>query len=91
VLENAPRFFDLLGATPLAPLHDQYILQLCSFKLPTQDAARIKSILFNQYQIEVPVMQHGADLYLRYSIQAFNSQEDLDKLYDALVAIRCQF
>lgn len=91
VLENAPRFFDLLGATPLAPLHDQFILQLCSFKLPTQDAARIKSILFNQYQIEVPVMQHGADVYLRYSIQAFNSQEDLDKLYDALVAIRCQF
>ena len=91
VLENAPRFFDLLGATPLAPLHDQFLLQLCSFKLPTQDAARIKSILFNQYQIEVPVMQHGADVYLRYSIQAFNSQEDLDKLYDALVAIRCQF
>ncbi len=91
VLENAPRFFDLLGATPLAPLHDQFILQLCSFKLPTQDAAHIKSILFNQYQIEVPVMQHGADVYLRYSIQAFNSQEDLDKLYDALVAIRCQF
>ena len=91
VLENAPRFFDLLGATPLAPLHDQFILQLCSFKLPTQDAAHIKSILFNQYQIEVPVMQHGSDVYLRYSIQAFNSQEDLDKLYDALVAIRCQF
>jgi isopenicillin-N epimerase len=91
VLENAPLFFDLLGAAPLAPLNDQFILQLCSFKLHTNDAEQIKSILFKQYQIEVPVMRHGSDVYLRYSIQAFNTQEDLDKLYDALVAIRCQF
>jgi isopenicillin-N epimerase len=91
VLENAPRFFELLGATPLAPLDDRFILQLCSFKLPTHDAERVKSILFNQYRIEVPVMRHGTDVYLRYSIQAFNSQEDLDKLYDALSAIKHQF
>jgi isopenicillin-N epimerase len=91
ILENAPRFFELLGASPLAPLNDQFILQLCSFKLPTQDAERIKSILFNQYHIEVPVMRHGADVYLRYSIQAFNSQGDLDKLYEALKAIKHQF
>lgn len=91
VLQNAPRFFELLGATPLAPLDDRFILQLCSFKLPTQDAERVKSILFNQYRIEVPVMRHGTDVYLRYSIQAFNSQEDLDKLYNALAAIKHQF
>lgn len=91
VLQNAPRFFELLGATPLAPLDDRFILQLCSFKLPTQDAERVKSILFNQYRIEVPVMRHGTDVYLRYSIQAFNSQEDLDKLYNALAATKHQF
>ena len=91
VLQNAPRFFELLGATPLAPLDDRFILQLCSFKLPTQDAERVKSILFNQYRIEVPVMRHGTDVYLRYSIQAFNSQEDLDKLYNVLAAIKHQF
>jgi isopenicillin-N epimerase len=66
-------------------------LPSCFFKLPTNDAGQIKSILFKQYQIEVPVMRHGSDVYLRYTIQAFNTQEDLDKLYDALVAIRCQF
>lgn len=91
VLQNAPRFFELLGATPLAPLDDRFILQLCSFKLPTQDAERVKSILFNQYRIEVPVMRHGTDVYLRYSIQAFNSQEDLDKLFNALLVIKHQF
>jgi len=47
--------------------------------------------LFNQFRIEIPVMRHGSDVYLRYSIQAFNSQEDLDKLYQALTVIKGQF
>lgn len=91
VLANAPRFYELLGAKPLAPLREEFILQLCSFQLPTTDAERIKSILFNQYKIEVPVMRHGEKVFLRYSIQAFNSQADLDQLYDALVSIKNQF
>lgn len=91
VLENAPRFYELLGAQPLAPLREEFILQLCSFQLPTKDAERIKSILFNEFKIEVPVMRHGEKVFLRYSIQAFNSQHDLDKLYEALIAIKDQF
>lgn len=91
VYDNAPRFYELLDAQPLAPLRDTFILQLCSFRLPTKDAERIKSILFNQYNIEVPVMRHGDQVFLRYSIQAFNTQADLDQLYAALAAIRDQF
>jgi len=91
VLDNAPRFYELLGAKPLAPLRDEFILQLCSFQLPTTDAERIKSILFNDYKIEVPVMRHGEKVFLRYSIQAFNSQADLDRLYNALAVIKNQF
>jgi hypothetical protein len=30
-------------------------------------------------------------VFLRYSIQAFNSQADLDQLYNALVVIKNQF
>ncbi len=91
VLDNAPRFYELLGAKPLAPLREEFILQLCSFQLQTNDAERIKSILFNEYKIEVPVMRHGDKVFLRYSIQAFNSQADLDQLYNALAAIKNQF
>ena len=29
-------------------------------------------------------MPHEGEVYLRYSIQAFNSQDDLDILYDAI-------
>jgi isopenicillin-N epimerase len=29
-------------------------------------------------------MRHDANVFLRYSIQAFNTQKDLDTLFDAL-------
>ena len=32
-------------------------------------------------------MKHNDRVYLRYSVNAFNSQEDLDKLYEALKEI----
>jgi isopenicillin-N epimerase len=32
-------------------------------------------------------MRHGSDVYLRYSVQAFNTQKDLDTLYNALKEI----
>lgn len=84
---NAPRFCSLLETAPLAPLHEDFILQLMSFKLSTTEAERVKATLFNDYHIEVPVMRQGNEVYLRYSINAFNTQEDLDRLYDAMRVI----
>jgi selenocysteine lyase/cysteine desulfurase len=33
-------------------------------------------------------MPHGLHVFLRYSINAFNDQSDLDKLYEALKDIK---
>jgi len=41
-------------------------------------------LLYDKYKIETPVMVQGENVFLRYSIQAFNSQQDLDTLYKAL-------
>jgi isopenicillin-N epimerase len=50
-------------------------------------AAALKKRLYEEFKIEVPVMMHNGQAYLRYSIQAFNTQADLDRLYEVLVAI----
>jgi isopenicillin-N epimerase len=50
-------------------------------------AAALKKRLYEEFKIEVPVMMHNGQAYLRYSIQAFNTQADLDRLYEALEAI----
>jgi isopenicillin-N epimerase len=87
VLHNAQRFCDLLNATPICPLTPEFIGQLFSIPIKTKDPLGLKLHLYEKYKIEIPVMPHGDLVFLRYSIQAFNSQNDLDVLYNALVEI----
>jgi isopenicillin-N epimerase len=88
VKENANRFFELLGAKPLAPISDDFILQLLSIEIKTNEPEKLHHHLFDAYKIQIPVMPHGDKVYLRYSINAFNEQADLDKLMKAIVAIK---
>lgn len=87
VKENAPRFLHLLKAQPLAPITNDFIAQLYAIKIKTLEPEKLKAYLYNEYKIEIPVMRHGNEVFIRYSINAFNSQEDLDKLYKALEQI----
>lgn len=84
VQDNSLRFCRLLKTHPLAPVNDTFIAQLFSIPLSTEAPEKLQRHLFEKYKIEIPVMRHGDKVYLRYSINAFNSQEDLDKLFNAL-------
>ena len=84
VQSNAIPFCELLNTKPLAPITDDFILQLFSIPIKTSEPEKLKALLFNQYKIEIPVMRHEQKVYLRYSIQAFNTQQDLDILRDAV-------
>ena len=83
---NYQRFCDLMDSQPLAPIGDEFFGQLCSIPIRTTDPAKLKQTLFEKHQIEIPVMPHGDQVYLRYSINAFNTQNDLDKLYEVMKA-----
>jgi isopenicillin-N epimerase len=81
---NAERFCKLLNVSPLCPVDDDFIAQLYSIHLKIEAPEKLHDILYNKYKIQIPVMTHGDKFYLRYSINAFNSNGDLDKLYDSL-------
>jgi Selenocysteine lyase len=87
VQNNAARFCNLLHAEPLCPVNDDFIAQLYSIVLKTNEPEKLHDLLYDKYKIQVPVMLHGDTYYLRYSIQAFNDNQDLDKLYNALQEI----
>lgn len=90
VQENALRFCDLVGSKPLAPVTDEFIAQLFSIPVQTDQPEQLQRHLFEKYKIEIPVMRQEKEIYLRYSINAFNSQEDLDYLYDSLQEIMAE-
>lgn len=84
---NAMRFFELLRTQPLCPVTDEFLAQMISIPLQTTEPEKLQQQLYEKYKIEIPVMRHGDRVFIRYSIQAFNTQADLDKLYDALKEI----
>ena len=88
VKDNAAKFFDITGGQALAPLTDDFIQQLLSTEIKTSEPEKLHDLLFEKYKLQVPVMRHGDKVYLRYSINAFNSQADLDKLAEALINIK---
>ena len=84
LLRNAQKFCDLLGSQPLAPLTHAFFGQLFSIPIRTSNPIQLKHILYSDYKIEIPVTEQNGNYFLRYSVQGFNSQADLDVLYSAL-------
>jgi isopenicillin-N epimerase len=88
VHDNAPVLCDLLETKPLAPLTDNFILQLFSARIKTSRPEQLHDLFRDKYRIQVPVMRQEDKVYLRYSINGFNEQADLDQLFDAIKEIK---
>jgi isopenicillin-N epimerase len=84
---NYKRFCDLLGSVPNCSIDENFLGQMCSIRINSNQPEKLQRHLFEKYKIEIPVMRHDNYIFIRYSINAFNSQSDLDKLYDALSQI----
>jgi isopenicillin-N epimerase len=87
VLANAPLFYALLGTQPISPLSSEWIGQMISIPIHTKEPEVLQRTLFKEYNIEIPIMRQGEDIYMRYSINAFNSEQDLEALHNALSKI----
>jgi isopenicillin-N epimerase len=85
---NYNRFAEVTGGMMLCPATDQFLGQMCSVRINCQDPMALQTKLYQEYSIEIPVMPHGGSAFIRYSVNAYNSQEDLDKLFSALTEIK---
>lgn len=88
--KNYTRFCNLLGSNPLCPVTDEFLGQMCSIPIKTTEPEKLKQLLFDKYRIEIPVMPQNDFVCIRYSVQVFNTQQDLDRLHDALTEIISQ-
>jgi isopenicillin-N epimerase len=84
VLQNATRFCELVNTKSLCPVSEEFLVQMFSIPINCKDPIVLKNLLYSKYKMEIPVMPHNDKVYLRFSIQAFNTQQDLDLLYAAL-------
>jgi len=88
VIEQAPRFCELMGQEALSPISEEFIGQLFSIPIKTNKPLELKRLLYEDYKIEIPVTEQNGHYYLRYSIQGFNTVQDLDALYLAMESLK---
>lgn len=75
----------VLAGNGLAPIAGPGSLaQMVPIPVRATDADALRRHLYEQHHIEVPVTQHGSHTFVRLSVQAYNTQAELDALVSAL-------
>ena len=85
--EALERICDLTGLLPVYPLDFDFYSQMGIAPLPASDLPLLKSRLYDEFKIEVPLVQWQDRQFVRISIQAYNDQSDVDVLLEALKAL----
>ena len=74
--------------TGLAPLHSDaegWFRQMISAPLPVDtDISQLKVRLYDEYHIEVPLIDWNGNKLIRVSVQGYNTKRDIDQLCRAL-------
>jgi isopenicillin-N epimerase len=75
---------DLVKIPPLYPLDSDLYTQMAIAPIPQSNLEVLKSRLYDEFKIEVPLIQWQDRQFVRISVQGYNTQEDMDTLVKAL-------
>ena len=79
------RISDLTGLAPLHAQSDNWFAQLAAAPLPADaDLVALKARLYDEYRVEIPLIQWKDKKLIRVSVQGYNTKEDIDRLLFAL-------
>jgi len=86
-LEAYIKFQEVIGTDPLST-GVGWLGQMVSHPLPNDIHNDIKSILLDEYKIEIPIFEWKDQKLIRISIQVYNDRKDLESLMSALESIK---
>ncbi len=78
------RITALTGLPPLSADSIEWYVQMFAVPLPPCDTTQLKTRLYDEFRIEVPLVMWQDKPYIRVSIQAYNARGDVDRLVEAL-------
>jgi isopenicillin-N epimerase len=78
------RIGELTGLPPICPDSPEWYAQMAAFSLPACDGATLQRRLYDEYRVEVPVIQWGGRQFVRVSVQGYNTPDDIEALVQAL-------
>ncbi|MDG2126430.1 MAG: aminotransferase class V-fold PLP-dependent enzyme [Fuerstiella sp.] len=81
------QIIELTGLEPFIPDSEQWYGSMISLPLPPGDARSLQEQLWEQYRIEVPVVEHNGRRSVRVSCHLYNRCEDIDFLIQCLKSL----
>jgi isopenicillin-N epimerase len=75
---------DLVKISPAYPLDSDLCYQMGIAPIPPSNLDELKIRLYDEFRIEVPLIQWQDRQFVRISVQGYNTREDLDALVRAL-------
>ena len=79
------RLHALTGLAPICPESPQWFTQMFAARLPAHtDLETLKQRLYDEYQVEVPMVSWNGQKFIRVSFQGYNTPGDADTLVAAL-------
>ncbi len=79
------RICELTGLAPLHARSDHWFAQLAAAQLPADtDLPALKIRLYDEFRIEIPLIEWQDKKLIRISAQGYNTEADIDRLLFAL-------
>jgi len=78
------RICELTSLAPIYPLDSDFYAQMGVAPIPASNLAFLKSRLYDEFKVEVPLVPWQDRQFIRISIQGYNTQQDVDALVSAL-------
>ena len=86
--EAQTRIAELTGLPPLHSPADSWFAQMAAAPLPADaDLVALKSRLYDEFRIEIPLVNWNGNKLVRVSVQGYNTAHDIDMLMRALARL----
>ncbi len=81
-VQTRKQLSEMTGLPFVAP--ESCFSQMFVARLPAVDVNALKSRLYDEYRVEVPIIQWNNQYFVRVSVQAYNTPDDMEQLMSAL-------
>jgi len=77
----------MFGLDQLTPDGREWFVQMALAPVAPCDAGELHRRLYEEYRVEIPVIRCGERVFVRISLQGYNSPQDIDRLLEGLSAL----
>jgi isopenicillin-N epimerase len=87
LLDVSNRIAELTGLPQISPDSPDWWVQMRTFPLPACDRHEVKRRLWDEFRVEAPLVWWNDRTFIRVSIQAYNTPDDIDRLLAGLTYV----